>query len=205
MIRDSAETRSRIGAVVPILVAALLFAVLPPRVALAHGGGPGLDYDPCARYAGLDNYVHFSAYQPQFNRFAEYCGSLPRGGKTLLVFDLLGAELVNAPVAIELVGEGGARRLAIPPRHYPAGVIDVEADLDPGHYDALVTIGDAPTVYHVNFDLAVGAWWYPLITPLIIASLILLIAIGYCLYQARMLAGEMRDGPRAAAHQGLYL
>jgi hypothetical protein len=199
----TAEPRSRVVTVSSALVGALLFAMMIPRLAWAHGGGPGLDYDPCARYAGLDNYVHFSAYQPQFNRFAEYCGSLPRGGKTLLVFDLLGAELVNAPVAIELVGEGGARRLAIPPRHYPAGVIDVETDLDAGHYDALVTIGDAPTVYHVNFDLAVGAWWYPLIAPLIVASIILLIAIGYCLYQARMLAGEMRGDP--PAHQGLYL
>lgn len=165
---------------------------MAPRVAWAHGAGPGLDYDPCARYTGLANYVHFSAYQPQFNRFAEYCGSLPRGGKTLLVFDLLGPELVNAAVAVELVQEGGARRLSIPPKRYPSGVIDIEADLDPGHYDAFLTIGDAPTAYHVNFDLAVGAWWYPLIAPLIVASLILLTAIGYCLYQARMLAGEHR-------------
>ena len=204
MIPDSATRRSHIVTAGSAFVGALLFALMVPRLAWAHGGGPGLDYDPCAQYAGLDNYVHFSAYQPQFNRFAEYCGSLPRGGKTLLVFDLLGAELVNAPVAIELVGEGGTRRLTIPRRHYPAGVIDVETDLDPGRYDALVTIGDAPTVYQVNFDLAVGAWWYPLIAPLIIASIILLIAIGYCLYQARMLAGEMRGAP-ARAHQGLSL
>src|SRR5258708_22718152 len=96
------------------VIGAFLFALMAPRLASAHGGGPGLDYDPCARYASLDNLVHFSAYQPQFNRFAEYCGSLPRGGKTLLVFDLLGADLVNATVAIEVVQEGGARRVAIP-------------------------------------------------------------------------------------------
>ena len=170
-----------------------LLAILSPRVAAAHGGGPGLDYDPCARYAGLDDYVHFSAYQPQFNRFAEYCGSLPRGGKTLLVFDLVGPELVSAPIAVAIVAEGGASRLAIPPKRYPAGVIDIETELDPGHYDAFLTIGEAPTVYHVNFDLAVGAWWYPLVAPLVLASIILLVAVGYCVYQARLLAGEMRS------------
>ena len=191
MLRDAAELRSRVAA----LVGAFVLTVMVPRLAWAHGGGPGLDYDPCARSAGLDSLVHFSAYQPQFNRFAEYCGSLPRGGKTLLVFDLLGADLVNAPVAIEVVQEGGARRLAIPAKLYPAGVIDLETEFDPGHYDALVTIGTAPAIYHVNFDLAVGTWWYPLIAPLIIASIIMLIAIGYCLYQARMLAGEMHREP----------
>ncbi len=184
------------------MVLIMLSAVMSPRIAAAHGGGPGLDYDPCARYAGMDNYVHFSAYQPQYNRFAEYCGSLPRGGKTLLVFDLVGPELINDPVAVAIVPEGGAPAISIPAKRYPAGVIDLETNLAPGHYDAFLTIGEVPTVYHVNFDLAVGSWWQPLITPLVIASLILLVAIGYCIYQARLLAGEARGGV-SPAHQGL--
>jgi hypothetical protein len=171
-------------------VAAFLFA-LTPRIASAHGGGPGLDYDPCARYAGLENYVHFSAYQPQFNRFAEYCGSVPRAGKTLMVFDLVGPELSKDPVMVEIVQESGARRFAIPAKRYPAGVIDVETELAPGHYDALLTIGEAPAVYRVNFDLAVGSWWSPLVVPALIASLVLLLASGYCVYQARLLAEEI--------------
>ena len=180
-------TASRIRSVLIVL---MLSAVMAPRIAAAHGGGPGLDYDPCARYAGIDNYVHFSAYQPQYNRFAEYCGNLPRGGNTLLVFDLVGPELLNDPVAVTIVPEGGAPKIAIPAKRYPAGVIDLETNLGTGHYDAFLTIGDAPTVYHVNFDLSVGSWWQPLIAPLIIASLILIVAIAYCVYQARALAGE---------------
>ena len=171
----------------------MLAAVLSPRLAAAHGGGPGLDYDPCARYAGIDNYVHFSAYQPQYNRFAEYCGNLPRGGKTLLVFDLVGPELLRDRVAVAIVPEGGTPTLSLPAQRYPAGVIDLETTLDPGHYDALLTIGETPTVYHVNFDVAVGSWWQPLIAPFVVASLILLVAIGYCIYQARALAGEARS------------
>ncbi|HVN88430.1 MAG TPA: hypothetical protein VMT61_01310 [Candidatus Binataceae bacterium] len=185
--------RTRLG-----IILCILMGVICPRIAAAHGGGPGLDYDPCARYAGIDNYVHFSAYQPQYNRFAEYCGSLPRGGNTLLVFDLVGPELLYDPVEVEIVPEGGSPAISLPAKRYPTGVIDIETNLDPGHYDAFLTIGEAPTVYHVNFDLSVGSWWQPLIAPLIIASLILLGAIGYCIYQARALAGETRTSAPAA-------
>lgn len=174
-----------------LVIAALLAAVaaiLPPRQVWAHGGGPGLDYDPCAQWAGVNNYVHFSAYQPELNRFAEYCGSVPQGGRTLLVFDLVGPDLTNAPVALEIVDAGGARRLSLPARHYPSGVIDVQTELASGEYSALLTIGQVPVVYHIHFDLAVGAWWHPLVVPLTLAALVLMGAGTYCLFQARSFA-----------------
>lgn len=176
-----------------LLTAAVIIAVavvILPRQVWAHGGGPGLDYDPCAQWAGVNNYVHFSAYQPAYNRFAEYCGSVPQGGRTLLVFDLVGSDLTNAPVALEIVQEGGARRVSLPARRYPSGVIDVQAELTSGAYRALLTIGTVPVVYRVHFDLEVGAWWHPLIAPLTLAAIILLAAAGYCLFQARTVAAE---------------
>ena len=171
------------------MIIAIATALLPRQV-WAHGGGPGLDYDPCAQWAGLNNYVHFSAYQPEFNRFAEYCGSVPQSGRTLLVFDLVGSDLTNAPVAVEIVQEGGAPRVSIPARRYPSGVIDVQTELASGAYSAMLTIGTVPVVYRVHFDLAVGAWWYPLVAPLTLAAIILFAAAAYCLFQARTLAGE---------------
>lgn len=185
----------------PLVAAAMLAVVvaLPCRV-WAHGGGPGLDYDPCAQWAGLNNYVHFSAYQPEFNRFAEYCGSVPQGGRTLLVFDLVGTDLADAPVALDIVREGGAHRLSIPARRYPSGVIDVQTELESGEYSALLTIGSVPAVYRVHFDLAVGAWWHPLIAPLTLAAIILAAAAIYCLFQARTLAAEtLRTAPLVLA------
>jgi hypothetical protein len=175
------------------VIAAFALALLP-RQGWAHGGGPGLDYDPCAQWAGLNNYVHFSAYQPEFNRFAEYCASVPQGGRTLLVFDLVGRDLTNAPVALEIVQEGGARRVSIPARRYPSGVIDVQTELASGAYRAMLTIGSVPIVYRVHFDLAVGAWWHPLVAPLTLAAIILIAAAAYCLFQARTLATEAIRG-----------
>jgi hypothetical protein len=170
-----------------LAVLAICFA---PRPSWAHGGGPGLDYDPCARRAGLNYFVHFAAYQPRFNQFEEYCGSLPRGGKTILVFDLLGAELPNIPVSIEI--EGGAHRLTIPARRYHSGVADVQAELEPGNYTAFVTIGDPPT-YHLAFPLSVGAWWNRLVGPMLLGFLILLAAGAYCIYQLRLVVAESRQ------------
>jgi hypothetical protein len=191
---NSNRRSARLAIIVLVVTSSFMLAI--PHTTRAHGGGPGLNYDPCARYAGLDNFVHFSAYQPQFNRFAEYCGSLPRSGKTLLVFDLIGAEMVNAPIALEIVREGGAQQFSLPARRYPTGVIHVETELKAGRYETFLTIGEAPRVYRVNFDLAVGSWWSPLIPELVVGSIVLLVAIGYCAYQARLLAGET---PRAAS------
>lgn len=187
--RGPAGARSTFTPLAAALVVAAVI-LLPDRL-WAHGGGPGLDYDPCAQSAGLNNFVHFAAYQPDFNRFAEYCGHVPQGGRTLLVFDLVGTDLANAPVALEIVREGGGRRLAIPARRYPAGVIDVQTELESGDYSALLTIGELPTVYRVHFDLEVGAWWHPLVVPAILAAIILAAAAIYCLIQARTLAAEL--------------
>jgi hypothetical protein len=170
--------------------------IMLPRPARAHGGGPGLDYDPCAARAGADNYVHFAAYQPEYNRFAEYCDGVPLAGSTLLVFDLVGNDLISAPVALAVVDKGGAARLSIPARRYPSGVIDVETNLPTGEYRAWLTIGQAPQVYRVDFDLAVGVWWQPLVAPLVLAALVLMAAAAYCLLQARSsVAAGSREPP----------
>jgi len=169
-----------------------VFAIcLAPRPSWAHGGGPGLDYDPCVRRAGLDYLVHFAAYQPRFNQFEEYCGSLPRGGQTLLVFDLLGAELPNIPVSIEI--EGGAHRLSIPARLYRSGVVDVQAELEPGNYTAFVTIGEPPDTHRLAFPFSVGVWWNRLVGPMLLGLLILLAAAAYCMYQLRLGMLESRQ------------
>jgi hypothetical protein len=170
-----------------LTVLAICFA---PRPSWAHGGGPGLDYDPCARRAGVDYFVHFAAYQPQFNQFEEYCDSLPRGGQTILVFDLLGSELTNIPVSIEI--EGGAHRLSIPARLYRSGVVHVQAELEPGNYTAFVTIGEPPGTYRLAFPFSVGAWWNRLVGPMLLGSLILLATAAYCAYQLRLGVAESR-------------
>src|SRR6516225_9386635 len=109
-----------------IWISALGFAA---GIAEAHGGGPGLTYDPCMRQAGVDDFIHMAVYQPEFNPFAEYCGALPQAGRTLLVFDLIGAELPDAQVSLDVLDQGGRRQLSVPPRRYSSGVASLQADL----------------------------------------------------------------------------
>jgi hypothetical protein len=139
--------------------------------------------------------VHFSAYQPEFNRFSEYCHRVPRAGRTLLVFDLVGSGLAERTISVQISVTSGSQRIAIPARRYPAGVIYVEADLAPGNYDATLTIGSPPMIDHITFDVAVGTWWQPLVLPTIIASLLLLTAMIYCIHQTRLLVGEVAGSP----------
>lgn len=170
-----------------ILIPALDFAA---GIAEAHGGGPGLGYDPCMRQSGADDFIHLAVYQPQFNPFAEYCGALPEAGRTLLVFDLIGAELPDAQISLDVVQEGGRLQLSVPPRRYRAGVANLPADLPAGTYNVLVSIEQPDGRHRLAFPLVVGAWWDRLIVPLVIVLLIGLVTAGYCLFQIRSGASE---------------
>jgi hypothetical protein len=165
-----------------ILIPALYFAV---GIAEAHGGGPGLGYDLCMRQSGADDFIHLAVYQPEFNPFAEYCGALPQAGRTLLVFDLIGAELPDARVSLDVVQEGGRLQVSVPPRRYRSGVADLPADLPAGIYTVLVSIEQPDGRHRLTFPLVVGAWWDRLIVPLVIVLLIGLVTAGYCVFQIR--------------------
>jgi len=175
-----------------ILITALYFAA---GTAEAHGGGPGLGYDPCMRQSGAGDLIHMAVYQPEFNPFAEYCGALPQAGRTLLVFDLIGAELPDAQVSLDVVQEGGRLQVSVPPRHYRSGVADLPADLPAGTYTVLVSIEQPDGHHRLTFPLVVGAWWDRLIVPLMIALLIGLVTAGYCLFQIRSGASERGASP----------
>jgi len=164
-------------------------------IAEAHGGGPGLGYDPCIEQAGADDSIHLAVYQPEFNPFAEYCGALPEAGRTLLVFDLIGADLPDARVSLDVFEEGGRFHLSVPARRYHSGVADLRADLPPGRYTVLVGIDQPGGRYRLAFPLAVGAWWERLEVPLVIVLLIGGVSAGYCVFQIRAIASEYSNSP----------
>lgn len=142
----------------------LLILVLP-RSAFAHGGGPGLDYDPCAQQVG-DDYIHMAAYQPELNWSQEYCGTIPIGGKTLFVFDLVGSEMRHVPVSIKLVEYRAVTLVSIAAAQHLAGVISFSVPLKPGHtYEAVVSVGDGPTTHTITFPIRVNAWWNAFALP----------------------------------------
>ena len=162
-------------------------------VAEGHGGGPGLTYDPCIQQMGADDFIHLAVYQPEFNPFAEFCDALPKAGRTLLVFDLMGTELPDAAVSLEVLEEGGSVRLSVPPRRYRSGVADLLADLPPGKYTVLVSVEEPGGRRRLAFPLAVGAWWGRLITPLLVVLLIGFVTAGYCLFEVRAMASERHN------------
>jgi hypothetical protein len=173
------------------LVVALLFSLALAGTAWAHGGGPGLDYDPCAQPVGLD-YVHMALYQPQRNWFQEYCGTIPAGGATLFVFDLIGAEMRHTPVSVKLV-ELGAKTgssvnlVSIPLAEHVSGVINFSVPLQPGRsYRALVTVGEDPTSYTLTFPISVNSWWNAFELP----GLLVLAVLSGSIYYSLRLRGE---------------
>jgi hypothetical protein len=169
---------------------------LTPGIAQAHGGGPGLSYDPCMQQNAADDFVHMAVYQPQFNPFAEFCDALPKAGPTLLVFDLIGAELSDAPVSLEVVQKDGPLHLTVPAHRYRSGVAELRADLPLGKYTVLVTIDEAGSHGHLAFPLRVGIWWDRVAGPLAAVLLILGVTAGYCTYQIRGIASQRRNLPR---------
>ncbi len=159
-------------------------------IAEAHGGGPGLGYDPCMQRAGTNDFIHLAAYQPEFNPFAEYCGVLPQAGRTLLVFDLIGAALADARVSLDVLQADGRFQLSVPPRRFRSGVADLPADLPAGTYTVLVNIEEPDGRHRLTFPLVVGAWWDRLLVPVVIVLLIGLVTAGYCVFQIRGIASE---------------
>jgi hypothetical protein len=183
-------------AVPSTLIVFLCFAV---GTAAAHGGGPGLGYDPCMLQVGADDFIHLAVYQPELNPFAEYCGALPVGGRALLVFDLMGAELPDARVSLNVLEEGGRFQLSVPPRRYRSGVANMRADLPPGKYTVLVSIDEPGGAHRLTFPLAVGAWWDRLAVPLVAVLLIILGTAVYCAHQMRTAADGLRPASMTTA------
>ena len=165
-----------------VLVAILATAAWSiSTTAWAHrGGGPN---DPCERRLGA-SLVHLTLYQPNFDPDAEYCNEVPREGKTVMVVDIEGDRLRQAPIALEVMAsdDSGPRKiLSVPAKIYRRGVADAEVTLDSGSdYVARVVLLDGAnqTAIPLTFPIRVGAWYRPIILPaLIILAVLALTAI----------------------------
>jgi hypothetical protein len=160
----------------------------------AHGG-VGIDKDPCVRRAG-PYLIHFAVYQPQLHPTEEYCAAVPDVGHSILVFDLVDPELRSQPLTIqvvEAVSEPAPKTvLYLPPRTYPTGVVNAEANLAlPGQYAAIVTLeGPAHTI---QFPIRVATW-----SPVFVALVGLLFlgsTLGY-VFLGRKRGWPVPFGPR---------
>jgi hypothetical protein len=175
------------------LAACYIIFFLIPTTAEGHGGGPGLAYDPCVQHAGADDFIHLAVYQPQFNPFAEFCDSLPQEGRTILVFDLMGTDLPEASLSLQVFDQAGRSQLFVPAQLYRAGIASLSMDLPRGKYTVLVSVVERDGSRRLAFPLAVGAWWDRLIMPLLIVVLIGIVTTAYCVLQIRGLGAERND------------
>lgn len=187
----------------------LFIAILAATVCMlsttawAHrGGGPN---DPCERRLG-SSLVHLTLYQPNFDPDAEYCNEVPREGKTVMVVDIEGDRLRQAPIALEMIAsdESGPRKiLSIPPKIYRRGVADAEVTLDSGSdYVARVVLLDDPgqTAIPLTFPIRVGAWYRPIILPaLIILAVLALTAVPIVRHYMLLQRGEEDSDTHIAA------
>jgi hypothetical protein len=134
-------------------------------VLLAAGGcpvktGPVGQADDTKKLACLianDFYaVHLTAYQPPAGRsggavdggFRPYCQELPSAGRTYITLDLLDQDVRTTPLAVRVQShpdEGQPSTISeLPRRVYPAGVVEVVADLPrPGRYSVVLQVGDS--------------------------------------------------------------
>ena len=109
----------------------------------AHGG-VDLKDDQCARWAGKD-IVHFNVYQPQVDKMANYCGTVPKVGPAIFVVDLVNQHLRETKVAFKLVSRADDGNetvvLDLPAKIYKQGVIEATALLEKaGYHKAYITI-----------------------------------------------------------------
>ena len=119
--------------------------IWPASGALAHGTTP-IDEDNCARFMGR-NIIHFSAYQPQFDKAGHYCDEIPKAGETIVVVDLYNQRLRQVPVSLTIIDPTAAETeqvlVATKPKVYTHGVIEAATNFShSGDYKAIVTVAD---------------------------------------------------------------
>ncbi len=155
--------------------------------AFAHGN-VALRDDACAKRAGL-YYVHFSAYQPHFNPYEQYCETTGAEGDTLVVLDLIGRGAGALPVSVRVLdtSSGGQPVLELSPRKYRKGIVNFHLNLQASHsYVTAVTLGEPPHSYTLTYHLRVATWWDRLVSAVGefvgIGTLILIVLIAGLLY-----------------------
>ena len=129
--------------IIALLVSAAWFGLTPK--AWAHGNVP-IEEDACARFLGRQ-IIHFSAYQPQHEKGAQYCNEIPNTGDTIVVVDLYNQRLREVPVSLKIIDPNAPEEnqvlFASKPKIYKHGVIEASAPFDhSGLYRAVVTIFD---------------------------------------------------------------
>jgi hypothetical protein len=142
----------------------LVVGVIASTNVYAHGGA-AVEFDKCVVELGKHR-MHFTAYQPATGG-DELCWTLPRPGKTILVFDLVNMESRNKPIELRIVElEGGStdennlgsnvKTLAhLPTKDYPTGTLNAEASFEVGkRYMAVLTLADTrPLVLKAQIEV----------------------------------------------------
>jgi hypothetical protein len=115
--------------------------------ASAHGSLT-IDEDKCVLNVG-GKIIHFSGYQPLSSRTTEFCEDIPSVGKTVVVMDLVDAELRDAEIEVKIVPAtdsfdeaSRAPVVHVPFAKHPTGSISFSNEFkEPGDFIGLVTAG----------------------------------------------------------------
>lgn len=140
-----------------ILRSLILITLLPP-VTYAHRSAED-QADPCRIHVGYE-WIHFSAYTPEFTGNKTFCKTIPNLGMTNLVFDYEGKKLRNVSIEFEVTKlPEGTRIFYRAPDKSKTGTVDGTVDFKqfgPGNYLAHVTIVDKDKKLDTHVPFSVG-------------------------------------------------
>ncbi|HHJ39448.1 MAG: hypothetical protein AXA67_09035 [Methylothermaceae bacteria B42] len=159
-----------------------LFLSIVPPLAMAHGGGSGVEGTACRLKVG--NYVvRFTAYQPQVTGDKEYCTRLPSLGPTNLVIDYESRALRGIEVEFEVTRESDGERLFYqPPEKLKTGNFNTVVDFkEPGKYDIHIKLKAGVEEVDEHIPLLVGVA-EKVNTRIIIVATVLVLGALYIFY-----------------------
>jgi hypothetical protein len=178
----------------------LLLVLAWQQPAFAHRGDLE-DVDLCRIKIGKE-WIHFAAYTPTLSENKSYCKSIPKVGKTNLVFDYEGKELRHVSIEFEVTKEPeGTRVYYREPATTKTGTVEGTVDFNqfgPGNYQAHVTLVDQGQKLdtHIPFSVGIeGDESFAKIKKALITLGISAAIISLCFWYARSGKG---DAPKSA-------
>lgn len=185
-----ADSFLRRGKLFSQLLQLVILAFVIQQPAFAHRGDIN-DVDLCRIKIG-DEWIHFAAYTPTLSENKSYCKSIPKVGKTNLVFDYEGKDLRHVSIEFEVTKEPeGTRVYYREPNTTKTGTVEGAVDFNqfgPGNYQAHVTLVENGEKIdtHIPFSVGIeGDESFVKIKKALITVGICVVIISLCFWYAR--------------------
>lgn len=138
-----------------------LFACIHFQNAYAHGG-VSMDIDSC-KFKLANHHLHYAGYKSTETGPIEYCWDIPSSGVAYLTFDFINDELRSKETSFQLFRKTSPDTqekenpiASIPFAKHNTGSMNIDVELDKGHYLGIVSIKEDGSVHHAKLNINVG-------------------------------------------------